>query len=181
MTLTKLMMQNHMLAIRQEMGYPLTAPACHTIAWSAGGPVDIQIGMDLGRLAETAGRDMVYGAWASVAQELPTDYVLALRGPMVVDIIRNCTFYAADDTTPIVVLSEYQDEHFVLNERLYLERRRGMPGRRLALGRRRAMERIRVVAAGLDDVMLEGNAIVQRGGRWTPPAPTPVETVIRFA
>ena len=142
MTITNLTLQNHMLAIRTEMGYPVYAPACHTTSWASGGPVDMQIGMDLARLAQATGRDLIYGAWHSIQHQRPREYVLALRQSDGVEIIRNCSFYAADEAAPLILMCEARDEHYVLNDRLFLERRAGMPGRRLKLGKRRAEQRI---------------------------------------
>ena len=168
MTVTNILLQNHMLAIRSEMGYPLFAPACHTLAWSAGGPVDMQVGMDLARLAQTTSRDLIYGAWQSAEHERPSEYVLALRQPHLVEIVRNCSFYAADEAAPLILMCETRDEHYILNARLFLERRPGMPGRRLELGKRRAEQRIIHSPNASVDHMLEGGGVMPRGGEWMP-------------
>lgn len=177
MTVTHDTLQNHMLAIRSEMGYPLFAPACHTLAWSAGGPIDMQVGMDLARLAQTTGRDLIYGAWESAERERPSEYVLALRQPHLVEIVRNCSFYAADEAAPLILMCETRDEHYVLNDRLFLERRRGLPGRRLELGKRRAEQRIINSLNASVDHVLEGGGVMPRGGEWMPYPATRSETL----
>ena len=178
MTITNVTLQNHMLSIRAEMGYPLTAPACHTLSWSSGGPVDIQVGMDLARLAQIRSRDVIYGAWHALEHERPSEYVLALRQPHTVDIIRKCSFYAANETAPLNLMCEARDEHYVLNDRLFLERRSGMPGRRLELGKRRAEERIILSPHARLDEMLDGGGIMPRGGEYMPTYAEPSETVV---
>lgn len=177
MTLTKSMMQNHSLAIRAEMGYPLYAPANHTLAFAAGRKFDFQVGMDLARHAEMGGKDFVYAGWASIHDDAPTDYTLVVRQPDVIDILPGAQFWAAGDQSPVVILLQQRDMYFELDARLNLQQRSGRPGRRLALGIKRAMERIRHRADLLEGTELDENAWVRNGGDWTPPAPPQASAV----
>lgn len=179
MTLTKSMMQNHSLAIRAEMGYPLYSPANHTLAFAAGRKFDFQVGMDLARHAETGGKDFVYAGWASIHDDAPTDYALIVRQPDVIDILPGVEFWAADDQSPIVILLQQRGIYFELDGRLNLQQRAGRPGRKLALGIKRAMDRIRRRAELLDGTELTGNAWIPNGGDWTPPPP-PQTTAVLF-
>ena len=48
---TKLRHQNWMWALRSEMGWPTFKPVNDCIAWASGRLMDIELGMDLARLA----------------------------------------------------------------------------------------------------------------------------------
>lgn len=181
MTLTNTHMQKHCIAIRKELGYPLTAPACHSLAFAAGGPVDIQISMDLARHAQSMGRDVIYAAWNSVQDAEPSEYVLALRGPLCVEIIRNCTFYCSDAVSPVIMVAQDRKEHFTLSSRLYFEQQQGLPGRRMNLGQRRAMGRIRHTATSVNVSLFGDNQFVPRGGSCAPSKMAASHNVVRFS
>ncbi len=47
-----LKLQNHALAIRQELGFPLTPMANESVKFTAGGEIDVMRRIELARLAE---------------------------------------------------------------------------------------------------------------------------------
>ena len=55
-----------MLALRQQMGWPLCKPANDCLAFGSGRTSDFEVGMELGRIAQMLGKDIIYSSWASV-------------------------------------------------------------------------------------------------------------------
>jgi len=51
--------QNTMIALRKEMGWPLFRPANDSIAFTSGRSLDVEVGLELGRIAAELGRDKV--------------------------------------------------------------------------------------------------------------------------
>lgn len=68
---TMLRHQNTMLALRQEMGWPVTKPANDCIAFTSGRPTDIEVGIEIGRLTSMLGKDVIYSGWSSVTAREP--------------------------------------------------------------------------------------------------------------
>lgn len=179
MLLTHEMMQNHSLAIRTELGYPLFIPANATMAFAAGRKFDLAVGMDLVRHAERGNKDFVYAGWATITDDAPCDYTLVIRQQVSVDVITDVTFWAADDVSPLVIISSERNMYFELDGRLNLQQRSGRPGRKILQGERRAMERILRSAELLDGTVLDGTDWVKNGGDWVPPT-TSRENVVNF-
>lgn len=175
-----LKMQKHAWAIRQERGYPLYKPHEEIAAFTAGGPADIVKAMEIAALAQTMRKDLVYVAWSDAADSNPVDYAVAFREPSFVDWIDRCFFWAADETSLIVIVSSRRDEHFVRGARGLLERRAGKPAKNMAKGKRIATRRIQRAAAAMGDQLAEDNVCLPRGGTWNEPSATPGECIVRL-
>lgn len=178
MELTVLHHQNLMLALRQAMGWPLFKPANDSIAFSAGREVDFETGMELARIAQMMGKDLVYSGWADTRVKDPTTFCVAYREMLTVDIVDRLVPFAANDDAPIILVSTKADEFFMIDKRGSLLRVEGKP-KGIGKGRKLAMKRIKAAAAEMSDKPLTGNRFVPTGGDWIAPA-APVETVVRF-
>lgn len=171
--------QNLMLALRQEMGWPLTRPANDCLAFTSGRPTDVEVGMEIGRLTSMLGKDVIYSGWSSVHAKEPTSFTIAYREILTVDIVDRVVPYAANDDTPVVLVSTKGDEFFAIDSRGSLVRVAGKP-RGLGEGRIRAMRRIKAAAANMRSDLLPGNRQMPWGAETIEPDTTPVETVVRF-
>jgi hypothetical protein len=87
--------------------------------------------------------------------------------------------YAADDSSPIMLVSTRRDEHILVGPRGLLERRPGKPGS-LGTGKARAMRRIRRAAATMADRLADNNVFLPRGDAWREPPASSGDTIIRF-
>lgn len=171
--------QNWMWALRRLMGWPAFKPVNDSIAWASGRTMDVELGMELARLATAGRKDMVFSCWASVSAAEPVGYIVALRELLAVDIVDRCVAYAADEEAPLLLVSTRRNEHFAIGERGLLERHEGKPAD-LGKGRKLAVKRIRATAATMGDTLCAGNMWVPPGGDWVEPATVPTETVVRF-
>jgi hypothetical protein len=160
-----LKLQNHALAIRQELGFPLTPMANESVKFTAGGEIDIMRRIELARLAEEMSRDFIYCAWTSVTAEAPASVAVVFREEHLVDVIGDCVLWASDNDAPLVLLNE----------------RAGLPGKNLSKGKRLALRRVRNAAAARGDNLLPGNAFVPNGERWADHRPQMQnETIVRL-
>ncbi len=171
--------QNIAWALRQEMGYPLFAPANECTAFAGGGIADLAKGMEVAVLATQMRKDVIYLGWRTVADAAPASFAVALREMLQVDWIDGVFPYAGDDTAPIVLVSTRRDEHIAVGPRGLLERRAGKP-RALGTGKARAMRRIRRAAGTMADRLADNNVFLPRGDPWREPPASPRETIIRF-
>lgn len=171
--------QNIAWALRQQMGYPLYAPANDCTAFAGGGLADLAKGMEIAVLAKQMRKDVIYLGWRTVADAAPTIFAVALREMLQVDWIDGLLPHAADDTAPIMLVSTRRDEHIAVGPRGFLERRAGKPGA-LGTGKARAMRRIRCAAATMADRLADNNVFLPRGAAWREPSPSSSETIIRF-
>ncbi len=171
--------QNIAWGLRQEMGYPLFAPANDCTAFAGGGIADLAKGMEIAVLATQMRKDVIYLGWRTVADAAPARFAVALREMLQVDWIDGLFPHAADDTAPIVLVSSGRDEHIAVGPRGLLERRAGKP-RALRVGKARAMRRIRPAASTMADRLAENNVFLPRGDAWREPPASPGETIIRF-
>ena len=176
---TMLRHQNWMWALRREMGWPTFKPINDCIAWASGRTMDVELGMELARLATASRKDMVFSCWASVGAAEPVGYILALRELFAVDIVDRCVAYTADEEAPLLLVSTRRDEHFAVHSRGLLERREGKPAN-LGKGRKLAVKRLRATAATMGDRLCADNRWVPTGGDWIEPVMPPMETVVRF-
>lgn len=170
--------QNFMWAVRREMGWPAFKPINDCLAFSSGRPLDFEIGAELGRLAQAMRKDMIYSGWSSATAREPSGFTVVIRELLSVDIVDRVLPWAADDHSPIVLVSTRGDEVFAVGKRGLLERMAGKPPR-LAEGRKRAMKRIRAAIATMSDEVAENNVWLPAGAPWVEPD-QPLETVIRF-
>lgn len=171
--------QNTMLALRQQMGWPLTKPANDCIAFTSGRVTDIEVGMEIGRLSGLLGKDVIYSGWSSVSAKDPTVFTIAYREMLTVDIVDKVVPFAANDDAPIVLVSTRGEEIFAIDARGSLVRVAGKP-KGLGEGRKRAMRRIKATAASMRSDLLPGNRRMGWGAGSIEPDTTPVETVVRF-
>jgi len=170
--------QSFMLAVRQEMGWPLFKPANDAILFSAGRVMDPTLGIELARIAQVLRKDGVYSGWASETAREPDTFVIAWRGLMMVDVIDRCVPFAADEDAPILFVSTRADEMFAVDGRGSLARLPGKP-KGIGKGRKLAMKRIRAAAAQMANAPLEGTIWVPTGGDIVEPD-APLETIVRF-
>lgn len=171
--------QKLMLALRQQMGWPPFKPANDCIAFTSGKTTDLEVGMELGRIAQMLGKDVIYSGWASVGATTPAGFTIAWRGLLTVDIIDRALPYAANDEAPVMLVSTQRDEQFVIDERGSLVRVPGKP-KSLGAGRRLAMKRIKTAAKSMGDELLAGNRLVPWGADTIAPDTILVEPVVRF-
>lgn len=171
--------QNTMLALRQQMGWPLFKPANDCIAFTSGKPNDFEVGMELGRIAQMLGKDVIYSGWASVDATTPSGFTIAWRDMLAVDIVDRVFPYAANDQTPVVLVSIHADEHFAIDRRGSLVRVAGKP-KSLGAGRRLAMKRIKAAAKGMGNELLSGNRHVTWGATEIEPEAPIGGTIVRF-
>ena len=176
---TLLRHQNTMLALRQQMGWPMTKPANDCIAFTSGRPTDLEVGMELGRIATMMGKDLVYSGWANVRAKKPVGFTIAYRQLLTVDVVDRLVPFAASATAPIVLLNTRADEFFAIDSRGSLVR---VPGKPTALGKGRtlAMRRIKAAAATMRSDLLPDNRRVLWGAESIAPDTVPVETIVCF-
>ena len=170
--------QNWMWALRRAMGWPTFKPINDCIAWASGRLMDIDLGLELARLATAGRKDMVFSCWANTTVAEPSDYIVALRELLSINVVDRCFAYAADETAPVMLVSTRRDEHFAIGSRGLIERREGKPAA-LGRGRKLAVRRIRAAAATMGDTLCADNLWVPTGGEWIDPV-TPSETVVHF-
>ena len=170
--------QNMMLALRQQMGWPPFKPANDCIGFTSGRTMDVETGMELGRIATMLAKDVIYAGWADVRAKTPSGFSIAYRELLTIDLIDRVLPYAANDDAPVVLVSVRHDEHFAIDRRGTLVRVTGKP-KSLAAGRRLAMKRIKAAAAAMGDELLAGNRHVPWGADKIAPD-APGETVVRF-
>ena len=164
--------QNFMWAVRQALGWPLFKPACDSLAFASGRVHDAAVGLDLARHAQTMRKDLVYAGWHDADADEPAGFTIVLRELLSVDVFSRCLLYAADETSPAILVSTTADEHVAVGKRGLLERRPGKP-RDLARGRKIAMRRVRRAAAAMGDRICPENVIVPNGGDYVaPPSPS---------
>jgi hypothetical protein len=171
--------QKLMLSLRAEMGWPLSKPANDCLAFSSGKEMNMQVGMEIARIAQMLSKDIVYSGWSSTKAIRPSSFSLAYRMMFSVDIIDKLVPYAANDTDPVTLVSTRADEHFAIDRRGNLVRVAGKP-RDIGKGRQLAMKRLKARAATLGDTLLAGNRHLPTGQDWIEPDAAPVETVVRF-
>ena len=170
--------QNFMLSLRQLMGWPTFKPANDCIAWSSGRPMDYEVGMELSRLTQLIGKDLIYSGWTSSKASEPIGFSIAWRDLLAVDIVDRVVPVADNDDAPIVLVSIRSDETFVVDRRGSLVRIAGKP-KAIGKGRKLAMKRIKSAAATRGDALLASNRFVATGADWIAPD-TPLETIVRF-
>ena len=170
--------QKTMLAVRELMGWPAFKPANNCIAFTSGKLSDLEVGMELGRIAQMLGKDIIYSGWASVSATVPDGFSIAYRELLTVDIVDRVLPYAANDQSPLVLVSTRGDEHFAIDNRGSLVRVPGKP-KSLGAGRRLAMKRIKAVAKTKGNELLTGNRHVPWGAATIEPDAS-AECIVRF-
>ena len=175
---TMLKHQNFMWGLRKEMGWPLFKPANDCIGFSAGRPMDIEIGMELGRIAQESRRDLIYAGWETAAAAEPTAFAVVMRELIKIDVIGRCFPWCEDEHTPVILVSTHADERFAIGRRGLLERSPAKP-KKLGAGRKLAMKRIRAAAAQMGDELAANNVWLPHGAAWAEPDAL-TETIVSF-
>lgn len=170
--------QNFMLALRQQMGWPLFCPANDCIGFASGQEMSIDVGTEIARIAQAMRKDIVYSGWASIQAKDPTSVTVAFREMLTVDVVDRLVPFAANDEAPIVLVSTRADEIFAVDRRGSLVRVPGKP-KRLGTGRKLAFKRIKAAAATMGDDLLEHNRFVAPGAGWIEPD-VALETIVQF-
>ena len=170
--------QNTMLALRREMGWPAFKPANDCIGFTSGRTMDFDQGMELARIAQVLGKDVIYSGWASGSASEPSGFSIAYRVLLTVDIIDRVGPFAANDDAPVVLVSTRSDEVFAIDRRGSLVRVPGKP-KTIGKGKKLAIKRIKTTAEAMGNELLENNRYVPPGADWIAPE-GPIETVVRF-
>ncbi len=170
--------QNTMLALRAEMGWPSFRPANDCLAFSSGKEMDVETGMEIARIAQMLGKDVIYSGWASTKATEPTGFTVGYRMMFSVDIVDRLVPFAANDEARVTLVSTRSDELFAIDGRGSLVRVPGKP-QNIGAGRKRAMKRIKATAATLGHEMLASNRFVSTGAESIEPE-APTEIVVRF-
>lgn len=179
METTVLHHQNVMLALRQEMGWPLFRPVNDAIAFSSGRETNIEIGMELGRIAQRMRADIVYSGWAGTRAKDSTSFTVAYREMLSIDIVDRLVPWAANDDAPVVLVSTRgTEETFAIDRRGSLTRTPGRPAN-IGKGRKLAMKRIKAVASTISDELLASNRFIEPGAE-VPGPEAPAGVVVRF-
>lgn len=169
--------QNTMRALRREMGWPPFSPANDAIAFCSGRTMNAENGIELARVAQMLGKDIIHSEWANSKVPEPTGFTVAYRTMYSIDIIDRLVPFAANDDAPLVLVSTTGNECFAIDQRGSLMRLQGKP-KGVHKGHRLAMKRIKSVAAGLGDEILANNRFVKPGEVIEPEVPS--EIVVRF-
>lgn len=170
--------QNFMLAVRQQMGWPSFKPANDCIYWSSGQEMDLEVGTEIARIAQMAGRDLIYTGWASTRAKDPTSFAIAFREMLTVDVVDRVVPFAANDRAPIILVSTRADEFFAIDRRGSLVRVERKP-KGIGKGKALAMKRIKAAASTMGGELLANNRFVPPGADWIEPE-APIETIVRF-
>lgn len=179
MEMTVVRHQNLMMGLRQEMGWPLFKPVNDAIAFTSGREMDVDMVMELGRIAQMMRRDLVYSSWANTRAKEPVGFTIAYRELLSIDIVDRLVPWAANDDVPVVLVSTRgPEETFAIDRRGSLARMPGRPAN-IGKGRKLAMARIKAAAATMGDEPLASNCFVQPGADWVEPD-TLAGVVVRF-
>lgn len=171
--------QNVMLALRHQMGWPLTKPANDCIAWTSGRPVDAEVGMELARVAGLLGKDVVYSSWNDKHATEPSAFTIGYRTMLACDVVTGVIPYAVDDDAPIILVNAKAGEIFAIDSRGSLVRAGGTP-KALEAGYKRAMRRIKAVAALMRKDLLPDNRWMKWGSASIEPDTAPRTAAVRF-
>ena len=158
------------MSLRTLMGYPLYAPACHTVAWAAGPSCDIFQALQVTQIAADMGRDIVLLAMPGIVPGRPTSVCLAVRQNDGVEWIPDCKLYAASETAPIELVGG--GRRWQIGPRLFLTSQKLPPKRRRAKGEEIAMRRWREMTATMKPLNLVGSVFVGPGKTFADAVPT---------
>ncbi len=169
--------QNMTFATRLEMGWPSHKPANDCIGFCSGRTMDVENAMEIARIAQMLGKDIIHSGWASAKAKDPTGFTVAYRTMHSVDIVERLVPFAANDDAPLILVSTRSDEFFAIDQRGSLVRVTGKPTD-IGKGRKLAMKRIKATAANLGSELHESNRLVKPGASIEPEAPTDI--IVRF-
>lgn len=177
----QLKLQTFAFAVRQQLGFPLHSTTNETTKFGAASVPDLTRSLEVSVLAEQMGRDIVYFGWASLEDDEPATISIAFREQDFVDWVQDCRLWAADQDAPMVLVDEMRQQHFVRGSRGALERRDGLPARKLAAGKRCARRRIRRAAAEMPNEPVPDTVFVPRGAPWADHKPQTANALfVRF-
>lgn len=157
------------VALRRLMGYPLYAPACHTIGWSASAPRDLVGIMEMAQIAADMNRDLVHLSFAGEGLGAPIDISLAIRRDKEVEWLSGCRLYAASETARLEILAG--EERWRVGARQVLVSAKRPPRKRIAKGEALAMDRWHRAFEQAANIELVGTVCVPRGGRFADAIP----------
>lgn len=147
------------IALRDLMGYPLTKPAKHTLAFAVGGPLSDAGIFHHCNIARQLDRNMLRVEVG--AEDVPIKLQLAIRGKDTVTWHSDCVAYAASDTAPIEIMT--RDALWGVGKGLALKAREVPTNADHAAGAIRAARRWGEAAATLGAVQLDGTVFVPLG------------------
>lgn len=170
--------QNFMLAVRQQMGWPSFKAANDCIGWSSGQEMGFEVGTEIARIAQMAGKDLISTGWASTRAKDPTSFAIAFREMLTVHVVDRVVPFAANHRGLIILVSTRADEFFAIDRRGSLVRVEGKP-KGIGKGKALAMKRIKAAASTRGGEPLANNRFVPPGADWIEPE-APIETIVRF-
>ena len=151
------------IALRILLGYPMTTPARHTVAFSSSGPRDSEKDLHLANIAIESQRDYVHLSFADLDATEPDEIALVLLGTDGVHWLPKARVFAAGDQGRLELL--HGDKRWRIDERNQLVSHK-LPARHLlARGEQTAWQRLRAMAATLKkvDLDLKGGKFVSLG------------------
>lgn len=150
------------LAIKVELGFQICSLPNDCLTMAAGSVADPVKAIELAKVAASLKTDLVYLGFRTGKAKDPYQIGLAYRDDLVVDW-RDCLqLYAADQTSPLILIDEQRRQFFERGLRNQLIRFGGIPSD-LAKGRRLAMARVRRTAAIMPAELSDTNYHVPLG------------------
>lgn len=152
------------IALRILLGYPMTEPARHTVAFSSSGPRDSEKDLHLANVAIESQRDYVHLTFADLDATEPCEIGLVLLGVDGVHWLPKARLFAAKEKGPLELL--HGDKRWRIDERNQLVSCKPPARHLLSRGEQIAWRRLRKTAAALRevDLDLEGGKFVSLGG-----------------
>lgn len=157
------------VALRRLMGYPLYAPACHTVAWTTSGPRDLIGIMELTQLATDMNRDLIHLTFDGDGSGVPIQIGLAIRQDLDVAWMAGCRLYTASETARVEIIAG--DQRWYVGPRQVLMPTRLPARKRIARGEALAMRRWCRAAEDAHHVELVGSVCVPPGKRFADAIP----------
>ncbi|WP_394440066.1 hypothetical protein ACGGKE_03495 [Sphingobium naphthae] len=156
--------QSWAFALRTLLGYPVFAPARHTVAFSTSGPRDLEKDRHLADIAIEMQRDFVHLTFVDIDAPEPSEIGLAVLGHHGVHWLPKARLFAASERAPLEML--HGDKRWRIDERNQLVSYK-LPARHLLTrGEQVAWQRLRKMAAALDGLELTGGKFVMLGGSY---------------
>jgi hypothetical protein len=150
------------LAIKVELGFQICGVPNDCLTMASGGVADPVKAIELAKVASDLKTDLVHLGFRTSKAKAPCQIALAYRDDLVVDWRDGLQLYAADQTSPLILVDEARRQFFERGLRNQLIRFGGVPSN-LAKGSRLAMARVRRTAAIMRSELLDTNYFVPRG------------------
>ena len=154
--------QNVLRAIRLSMGGPIFACADGTrFCWGREMTEDVDV--EMARICLELDQDAVYVGWADTTASAPSSVAIVYRERSAVEIVDGVVPYCMGTQLPLVLLDVERKEHYAIDPRGSLTRRRGLPPR-IEAGLAFAARRIEALAAAMSDEVRDDNILIPPAG-----------------